>query len=218
MSSAARALRLPGRSAVESDASNRARACTSRTLGRRCNGGVHMRRRARCVRAHGRGLRRSRSRDRAHRWLGLQRRSHSTTQSIGRCCRGRSRTSDEPALPGSAHAHGALGVPRRAAGGSRSGPFSRSDPIRTIPIVTHAHASGGGRPGAIQLRTSLHPAWAAERAQPNEHTAHQAERPAHRPARAALCYSHVRGPGRALTVGIRWVRGHFFVRTADWCR
>jgi hypothetical protein len=55
----------------------------------------------------------------------------------GRCCRGRPRTSDEPALPGSAHAHGALGAPRWAAGESRSGPFSRSDPTRTIPIVTH---------------------------------------------------------------------------------
>jgi hypothetical protein len=27
----------------------------------------------------------------------------------------------------------------------------------------HALATRGGRPGAIQLRTSLHPAWAAER-------------------------------------------------------
>ncbi len=88
----------------------------------------------------------------------LQRRLHSTTQSIGRCCRSRPRTGDEPALPGSALAHGALGVPRRAAGGRRSGPFSRSDPTRTIPNVTHAHATGGGRPGAIQLRTSLHSA------------------------------------------------------------
>jgi hypothetical protein len=49
----------------------------------------------------------------------------------------------------------------------------------------------------------------------HEHTADQAERSAHRPAGAALCYSHVRGPRRALVVGIRWVRGQFFVRTAD---
>ncbi len=52
-------------------------------------------------------------------------------------------------------------------------------------------------------------------AQLHEHTADQAERSAHRPAGAALCYNHVRGPRRALAVGTRWVRGQFFVRTAD---
>ena len=36
-----------------------------------------------------------------------------------------------------------------------------------------------------------------------------------RRAGAALCYSHARGPRRALVVGIRWVRGQFFVRTTD---
>jgi hypothetical protein len=64
----------------------------------------------------------------------LPRRSHSTTQSIGQRCRGRPRTSDDTAvLPIGSDSH---------------------DPQRNA----HAHASGGGRPGAIQLRTSLHPA------------------------------------------------------------
>ena len=71
---------------------------------------------------------------------------------------------------------------------------------------------------AIQLLLAahMHPAWAAASAR--TYTTYQAERHAHRPAGrsgAALCYSHVRRPGRALAVGIRLVRGHFFVRTAD---
>ena len=133
--------------------------------------------------------------------------------SNGECRRGLSRTS-EPARPGSAHARGALGVPRRAAGGSHSGPSSRSDPIRTVPTETHTRMP----PAALVRAQSSCAHRCIPHGQLSDHTAHQAERSAHRPAGAALGCSHVRGPGRALALGIRWGRGHFCVRTADWYR
>ena len=88
-----------------------------------------------------------------------------------------------------------------------------------MALAREIHAVGASA-GAMVIQlpkqaAHMHPAWAAASAR--TYTTYQAERHAHRPAGAALCYSHghVRGPGRALAVGIRWVRGHFFVRTAD---
>ncbi len=141
----------------------------------------------------------------------LPRRSHSTAQSIDRRCRGRPRTSTDLALPGSAHAHGALGVPRRAAGGSRSGPFSRPDPIRTIPIVTHTRMPAAA---VVLAQSSV--------GQPNERSRTSIQLTGlsgpHIGRQGPLCATVTCEDLDALTVGIRWVRGHFFVRTADWYR
>ncbi len=177
--------------------SRNAHAPHSLTLGRRCNGGVHMRRSARCVRAHGRGLRRSRSPCASSARLAAPITQHYAQHRDGAAAVALAPSSDDPRA---SRLGACAGRTRSTTTSCRRKPFwavlpigsDSHDPHRNA----HAHASGGGRPGAIQLRTSLHPAWAAQRAQPNEHTAHQAERPAHRPARAALCYSYVRGPGR----------------------
>ena len=59
------------------------------------------------------------------------------------------------------------------------------------------HVAGAHATWHVSLRTCI------PHGQLSEHTAYQAERCAHRPAGAALCYSHVRGPGRALAVGIQ---------------
>jgi hypothetical protein len=185
MRSAARALHLRGRSAVERDfvavlsaeearltsrnahaphprtlgRGCNARAPHPRTLGRGCNGGVHIRRSARCVRAHGRGLRRSRGRARARRRLGL---AAPITQHYAQ---------HRTVLPRSlSHQYrtraSRLGARARRTRSTTMG--CRRKPFRAVPPIgsdshdphgsAHAHASVGGCPGAIQLRTSLHPA------------------------------------------------------------
>ncbi len=186
----------------------------SSTLGRRCNGGVHARLSAFCVHANGRGLHRSRSRAHARRWLGLQRRSHSTTRA--------STGAAAVALALVTNPRFQLGTcawrTRSTTTSCRRKPFwAVSDPIRTIPMVTHTRLP----PAAVVRAQSSCAHRCILHGQQNENTADQAERSAHRPAAAALC-----GRKRPLcaTVACEDLDAHLpseydgVVATADWYR